>query len=93
MTKSKQAFDKRQEQENRSLNQGYVREEDLQPETEDGKMTTQREVDSYARKAESGVRATGDELQGEGDYKAAESYNEAAKEFAQKQDKVKAERP
>lgn len=92
MAQSKQAFDKRQESENRTLNQGYVREEDLQPETDDGKMTTQHEVDSYAEKAKSGIGTKKDELQGEGDYEAAESYNEAATDFTQKHENKKGER-
>ena len=87
MAKSKQAFDNRQNSE--SLKQGYVRKEDLQPEADDGKVMTADEVDSYARKAESGTKTKGHELQGEGDYEAAESYNNAATDYAQKQDTQK----
>jgi len=84
MAKSKQAYDKRQEEENRSVNQGFVREEDLQPEADDGQVMKADEVDSYARKAQSGIKTKGDQLQGEGDYEAAESYDQAATDFAQK---------
>jgi hypothetical protein len=91
MAKSKQAFDDRQNPD--SLKQGYVRKEDLQPEADDGKVMTADEVDSYAREAESGAKTKGDKLQGEGDYEAAESYNNAATDYAQNQDAQKARRP
>jgi hypothetical protein len=82
MAKSKQAVD-----------QGFVREEDLRPETEDGKVMPKHEVDRYAKKAESSIGPKGDELQGEGDYEAGQSYNDAATDFAQKQSGKKGERP
>jgi hypothetical protein len=82
MAKSKQAVD-----------QGFVREEDLRPETEDGKVMPKHEVDRYAKKAESSIGTKGDELQGEGDYESAESYNQAATDFAQKQNDGKERRP
>lgn len=91
MAKSKQAVDKRQDPKN--LKQGYVREEDIRPEANDGEVMTADEVDSYAREAESGIRTKGDELQGEGDYEAAESYNDAATDFAHKQGTKKGGRP
>ena len=91
MAKSKQAPDKHQDPEN--LKQGFVREEDLRPEGADGGLMTANEADAYAREAESGIRTKGDELQGEGDYEAAESYNEAATDFAQKQSGQKGGRP
>jgi hypothetical protein len=76
-----------------AVDQGFVREKDLRPETEDGKVMPKREVDHYAKKAEAGVQARNDELQGEGNYEAAQSYNDAATEFAQKQGNQKGERP
>ena len=83
MAKSKRAFDKPQD--SKTLKQGYVREEDLRPDADDGEVMKAEEVDSYAREAESGIKTKGDQLQGEGDYEAAESYNEAATDFAHKQ--------
>lgn len=82
MTKSKQTVD-----------QGFVRDKDLRPETEDGKVMPKREVDHYAKKAQSDLGTNGDELQGEGNYEAAQSYNDAATEFARKQGDKKGERP
>ena len=84
MAKTKQGFDKREELENLTLKQGFVRDEDLEPGTDERQVTSPREVDSYARKAEANTRGKGDQLQGEGDYEAAESYNDAATDFAQK---------
>ena len=82
MTKSKQTVD-----------QGFVRDKDLRPETEDGKVMPKREVDHYAKKSASDLGSNGDELQGEGNYEAAQSYNDAATEFARKHDDKKGERP
>ena len=70
--------------------QGFVRQEDLTPEPEDGKVLSPREVDRHAKKAEAGLNKN-DELQGEGNYEAAQSYNDAATDFARKQDSKKGE--
>jgi hypothetical protein len=87
MAKSKKAFD--QSQDPKPLKQGYVREKDLQPEASEGGVMTADEVDTYTREAESGIKTKKDELQGEGDYEAAEKYDEAATDFAQKHDHKK----
>jgi len=84
MAKSKQAFDKKKEAENLTINQGYVREEDLTPESEEKNVMTTGDVDSYAQKAKSGVGTKSGEMQGEGDYESAEDYNDSATDFAQR---------
>lgn len=76
-----------------AVDQGFVREEDLRQEEENGKVMPQHEVDRYAKKAESNIQNKGDELQGEGDYEAAQSYNDAATDFAKNQSGKKGERP
>ena len=82
MSKEATAAEKRRQQENLTIKQGFVRDEDLAPE-EEAKVMTPNEVDEFARKAESGNRDRQGKLQGEGDYEAAESYNQAATDFAQ----------
>ncbi|HMV50410.1 MAG TPA: hypothetical protein PLD20_21750 [Blastocatellia bacterium] len=72
--------------------QGFVRQEDLTPEAEDGTVMPPQEIDHHAEKAASGLKKS-DELQGEGNYEAAQSYNEAATDFAHRQDDKKGERP
>jgi hypothetical protein len=68
-----------------TLDQGFVKKEDLEPGTKDRDLMTPDELDSFAEKAKSSIRSKGDELQGEGDYEAAESYNEAVEDFARRQ--------
>lgn len=93
MNRPATAEEKRQQQENTTLNQGFVKDEDLAPEEQSTNVMTPAEIDTYAQKAGSANKNKSDELQGEGDYKAAESYNEAATDFARKQDDKKGERP
>lgn len=83
MNRPATAQEKREQQENTSLNQGFVKDEDLAPDAESKNVMSPDEVDAYARKAQSGNRNQSDGLQGEGDYEAAESYNQAATDFAQ----------
>lgn len=86
MAKSKQGFDKRKESENLTLKQGFVRDEDLEPETDGEKLLSPQEVDSYAEKARASATGKSDKLQGEGDYEAAQSYDDAATDFARNHD-------
>ncbi|HZS08782.1 MAG TPA: hypothetical protein VFD58_28360 [Blastocatellia bacterium] len=85
MSKKTQGISKREELENLSLNQGYIREEDLESGSGDAQVMPPREIDSYAQKAESAKRKKGGGLKGEGDYEAAEDYNTEATDFARKQ--------
>ena len=85
MAKSKARPRKSQEDEELSLNQGFVKDSDLESKGDDVKIMKSREVDRYAKAAESKNRPRAGAVQGEGDYEAAESYNEAATDFAQQQ--------
>ncbi len=73
--------------------QGYFRDKDLVSEPADQGVMTPQEVDEYARAAESQIKSKSDELRGEGDPQAAESYNRAATDFARKQKNEAGERP
>ncbi len=83
MATSKKAEEERPRPEDPTLKQGFVRDKDLNPDEEEANVMTPGEVNSFAQKAKSENQAKGDALQGEGDYQAAESYNEAATGFAQ----------
>lgn len=79
------AEENRQQQDSATVNQGFVKDEDLTNDENAGKVLSPVEVEAYARKAASENRSKGDKLQGEGDYEAAENYDKAATDFTQKQ--------
>lgn len=83
MNRPATAKEKREQQENTTLKQGFVKDEDLNPNEESKDVMSPNEVDAFARKAQSENRGPDGELQGEGDYEAADSYNQAATDFAQ----------
>ena len=89
MNRPATAEEKRKQQENRSVNQGFVKDEDLANDENLAEVMSPDEVDTYARKAASESRVKVDKLQGEGDYEAAENYDNAATDFAQKQKQKK----
>ncbi len=91
MDKTNSDSENREKPESATPNQGYFRDKDLTPDPE-GLMTPD-ELDGYAQKAESGIATKGDELKGEGDHEAAESYNDAATDFAQRQSEEKNKTP
>ena len=84
MAKSKGSSRKSQEDEQLTLNQGFVKASDLEPQGEQVNIMKPSEVDRYAREAESQQTTQGEDLQGEGNHEAAENYNQAATDFARK---------
>jgi hypothetical protein len=82
MDKNKTPRSKRGKKRESTLDQGFVKKEDLNPSAEDQKLMTPEELDLSAEKAESSIRGKDDELQGEGNYEAAKSYTDAAEDFA-----------
>ena len=86
MAKNKPRSRKSQEDEKLTLNQGYVKDSDLEPGSEDVKVMKADEVDRYAEAAKSKNKTPKEGLKGEGDHEAAESYNDAATGFAKKQE-------
>src|SRR5262249_49859102 len=84
MAKSKPHSRKSEEDEKLTLNQGFVRDSDLEPGAEEVKVMTPREVDASAKTAEATSKKKSKDLQGEGNYKAAQSYDRAARDFTKK---------
>lgn len=79
-------MDKKLEDEKLTLNQGFVKDADLEPEGEKLNVLPPGEIDRLAEEARRQIAGEGSVLQGEGNYEAAESYNEAATDFAQRQE-------
>jgi len=84
MAKSKSSSRKSQEDEHLTLNQGFVRDSDLEPQGEKVDVMKPGEADRYAEEGKSRQRTGDKDLQGEGNYEAAESYDQAATDFAKK---------
>jgi len=84
MPKSKSKSRKSLEDEKLTVNQGFVKDSDLEPGAEDAKVMGSDEMDKFAKEAESKSKKRGKDLHGEGDSEAAENYNEAATDFTKK---------